>query len=371
MAQPFQGIKPNTDALDLALRVREMRLLEEQMREEMRLKKMQTLADIESTREQARRDGIIFDLDRRKKEDEFGDAASDQEMGMGSVLEAVNNPALAAVEREAAGRAFDFFVRNQASLGRDPSMIGANIGAGLGLVRQGEMKEEGVKENDAARDERAAIASDARAERMAIRREAREAAAEKLADQAEENALAAGKWTGVAIDKKRESEERRLGFAPEVSRMWDRVGKLNPTRTNDIYEMTYMAQKAIDDGGVVRTEDVNAWRAQGFSGFEAALASAQGFYDKNKKYPPGFGEALRETMTGILESQDSKTVSYADEFDDYADQNGWSPAMKKRAEAFRLEKKRARERLSRRSAPASGGGGIPGGSDPRFPRIEK
>lgn len=349
----FQGT-PQPDLIGLALNLMQMRRDNELQNRKMALEEARLQLDQQQAAVQAQRDEADWQLDYNDRLTSFEDKMTDRERSLAPTLAASGNPLLGQTAQQTAANQFIRAIDQQIALGRDPGLVGGNAGAALVEGNQKTFEDVSTKESDAEREDRfrqkAEARAEARAKRAEDRREARARREASFQADAEAAAAAAGKWSATALDKRGAVEESRLSFAPEVSRMWGRLENINEANPNDVFEMTYMAQKAIDEGGVVRMEDVNQWRAQGFSGFEAALASAQSFYDKNKRYPPGFGAGLKRTLSGILQSQDEKTVAYAEDFDDYAEQNGWNEPQKKRAERFRKQKELARQRVEARSA---------------------
>lgn len=353
----FQGAQNQPDLVGLALNLMQMRRDRELAERKMALEEGRLQFDQQQSAIQAARDAEDWRLTKLEREAalkekgfNFAGANDQLEQGLGGQLLGIANDAAATpADRYSAARRFDALVQQQTApdFGRAPELVGANAGSGLAAVRQAERTESRIKDEDARRSENSQVSVYERQRRID----------QKLAERAasiEDNAVRAGKWTGKDLDARAAVEEKRLAFAPETSRMWNQLDKLDPTNPNDILVLTYMAQKSIDEGGVVRNEDVNTWRAQGFSGFDAALAQAQSFYDKNKRYPDGFGQNLKRTVAGMLEGFDQKVVDLDAEFRATAERNGWSPEMTARADAYPLQKAQARERIAAREAAAAG-----------------
>ena len=370
----FKGTQ-GPDLVSLALNIMQMKRDREFEDRRLSLEEFKAQEAARTNAIQARRDDLTFGLDMKEREAKLREAGvsldstlRDNEMKMGPTLDLVNDPMAAPDQRYAAARQFDQFVQSQGSqFQRAPEVVGANIGAGRGLMLQGERQANTEKESDFDRQVRLSEEQGRITDKYAQRREQREASLAAKAAETEDNALRAGKWTGKDLDNRAAVEEKRLSYTPETSRMWNQIDTLDVTKPNDILVLTYMAQKSIDSGGVVRNEDVNTWRAQGFSGIYSVLASAQAFYDKNKRYPDGFGENMKRTVEGVLESLDQKTADYDAEFKEMAKRTGMSPAMVARVEAFPLEKQKALARLAAREAAASGAPPV----DYEYQRAEK
>lgn len=354
----FQGAQNQPDLVGLALNLMQMRRDRELAERKMALEEGRLRFDQQQSAIQAARDAEDWRLTKLEREAalkeqgvSFAGAQDKLEQGLGGqLLGIVNDPMATPADRHSAARRFDLFVQQQASpdVGRAPNLVGSNAGAGLASIGSAERTESRIKDEDARRSENSQVSVYERQRRIDQRM------AEKAA-AIEDNAVRAGKWTGKDLDARAAVEEKRLAFAPETTRMWNQLDNLDPTNPNDILVLTYMAQKSIDEGGVVRNEDVNTWRAQGFSGFDAALAQAQSFYDKNKRYPDGFGQNLKRTVAGMLEGFDQKVVDLDAEFRATAERNGWSPEMTARADAYPLQKAQARERIAAREAASSDG----------------
>lgn len=203
-----------------------------------------------------------------------------------------------------------------------------------------------------SRAEQRAIRAELRAEGYRIAAEDRARKAELLSSEAEDNALRAGKWTGEALDKKRGSEETRLSFAPDTSKTWDLVGRMDPKDPQDILQLIQIWQRRVDKGATVREGDIDLVRMVGGSGFSTLAADARAFFQGKERFPEGFGERLTRSLGTILETEDHMIAALADEFDDYAMQNGWSKPMKARAEAYRKHKEAARARIAARGTPS-------------------
>lgn len=356
----FQG-NNGPDLVSLALNIMQMKRDREFEDRRLALEEFKAQEAARTNAIQAQRDALDFDLSMKEREAKLKEAGISldatqrkNEMNMGSTLDLVNDPMAAPDQRYAAARQFDQFVQSQGKeFQRAPEVVGANIGAGRGLMLQGERQAEAIKETDAARADRFAAASDARAERYRIAKEQRDAAAATLQSQAEQNAVEAGKWTGDNLDKIRTAQETKLGFSAETTKDWRRLEALKPTVATDVFEIMQRWQRRVDKGATVREGDIAMMSSVGASGADNFMAKAKAFLDKNGKFPPGFGQQLKLSLEGMLSTEDQQIVDLADEFDAYAERNGWTPAQKARASAYDRQIKMARERLAKRAQPAA------------------
>lgn len=356
----FKGTQ-GPDLVSLALNIMQMKRDREFEDRRLSLEEFKAQEAARTNAIQAQRDSIDFDLSLKERQAALKEKGISldttqrkNEMSMGTTLDLVNDPKAAPDQRYAAARQFDQFVQSQGKeFQRAPEVVGANIGAGRGLILQGERQDAAVKETDAARDDRYAAAADARAERYRIAKEQRDAAAATLQSQAEQNAVEAGKWTGDNLDKIRTAQESRLGFSADTTKDWRRLESLKESNPQDVFELIQRWQRRVDQGATVREGDIAMISAVGASGASNFFASAQSFFDKNKKFPPGFGENLKRSLEGMLVNEDQKIVDLADEFDAYAEQNGWTESQKNRASAYGKQIRMARDRLAKRSQPAA------------------
>lgn len=371
----FQSNVQAPDMVSLALNLMQMKRQQELEDRKLAMQESQMQMEQKRAAIQDYRDSVMFDLQSQEKGLAIDNAKREAGLkatgDLAEPLSIVMDPSAPPAEQSMAAQSYlpQLMSRAQAldptggaDLGRYLNQAGVEAGGMVASSMAGERKTIAAKESDLSLEEKYAIRREKRAEAAAIREEQRKAKAASLQSEAEANAVAAGKWDGKDLDKAGASQEARLSYTPDVTRARNRLEKLDTKNPNDIYEMTYMVQKQIDSGGLVRGQDVEMWKQQGFSGFDSALASAQAFYDKNKRYPDGYGPALKRTLEGILESQDQKTVDLASEFEDYAQRNNWTPGMKERANRFQKQKELARERLAKK-----GGGsdsGVPAGFHP-------
>lgn len=355
----FKGTQ-GPDLVSLALNIMQMKRDREFEDRRLSLEEFKAQEAARTNAIQAQRDDAKFGLEMKEREAKLREAGvsldstlRDNEMKMGPTLDLVNDPKAAPDQRYAAARQFDQFVQSQGSqFQRPPEAVGANIGAGRGLMLQTERQADAVKETDAARADRYAAQSDARAERYRIAKERRDAEAADLQSQAEQNAVEAGKWTGENLDKVRTSQESKLAFSADTTKDWRRLESLKESNPQDVFELIQRWQRRVDQGATVREGDIAMISSVGASGASQFAATAQAFFDKNKKFPPGFGAQLKQSLEGMLTNEDQKIVDLKDEFDTYAESNGWSPAQKARASAYDRQANLARERLAKRAQPA-------------------
>lgn len=374
----FQTNVQAPDMVSLALNLMQMKRQADLEERKMALDEARLQAEQRRQEIQDHRDSIQWGLDMQRQGLEIDNAKREAGLkataDLAGPLSIVLDPAATQPEQSMAAQSYLPQLMDRAKamdptggadLGRYLNQAGIQAGGMVASSLASDRKALSAKESDLSLEDKFAQKREARAEAARIREEKRAAEAASLQQEAEDNALRAGKWDGKDLDKAGAAQETRLSYTPDVTRSWNRLSRLDPNKPNDIYEMTYMVQKQIDQGGVVRESDVNMWKQQGFSGFDSALAKAQSLYDKTKRYPEGFGADLKRTLEGILESQDQKTVDLDDEFNDYANRNNWTPAMRERANRFQKQKELARKRLASKGlAPATDQGGVPSGFKP-------
>lgn len=339
---PFQGIKTDgdTDMLSLALQIRAMRMQEEQAKEEMRLKKLTTIADIEAAKEQARRDGIKFDLDVMEKKAKLGLDARTDEMGMGQTLDLVNDTQATPDQRYAAARQIDQFVQSQGSqFQRAPEMVGANIGAGRGLMLQKERLTEAVKEGDANRAFRFSEAS-AEAD---LRRQNR--IEELRAKREQALAKTEGLFNGEAMRNTRQIFKTELEPAKATEKAWNFYNKFDPNNKQQIIDAVQLAQRAIDPVNVTEG-DMRLRVAAGLDSQGALMRRMEEWGTGAIAIPKELGQVIKDNLREKLESADDVNFMTINSQDRYIAANGFDESQRN----FVLQDLDFRERIKKRVA---------------------
>jgi hypothetical protein len=354
------AFKTNTqppDMVSLALHLMQSRRDRELEERKLSLQEAKLAQDARLAAIQEQRDSRLFELDLKEREatlKESGisldNAVTEKEMGMGQSLEAVNNPALDPGSRHAAARAIDMFVQSQAGQGRNPVQVGANIGSGLGLMKQARSQEFAVKEGDALLQEQFDIRAEGRGEARDIRREKREMEARSILEKAEADAIESGIWTPKQITDLGVANEKRLSFTADLSKEWNRLSDIDVKNPTHVLEIINKWQKKVDEGAVVREGDITMLRSVGASGASNFFSSAKALVDAKKAFPPGFAENLKESYEAMLSADDQKAVDIQQEWTDYAERNRLTPAQRSRAERWQRQVRQAEERLDKRSA---------------------
>lgn len=346
----FQGQQQGPDMISLALNLMQMRRDNEFQERKFKLEEAKLAQQAQMDAIQAQRDQAEWLLGMQKSQLDLDNAMSERERALAPTLNAANDMRLSPTDRQTAANQFVRGIEEQIASGRSPTMVGGNAGAEAAAMRAGALDVRDVKTEDAIRSEAFNIRSENRAENRDIRREQRQREAEAEMAQLESDAIEAGEWTPKQITDLGVANEKRLAFTADLSKEWNRLSSLDPEEPTDVLELIQRWQKKVDEGAVVREGDITMLRSVGASGADNFLASAKGWISARKSFPPGFAENLKSSYEEMLSTDDQRAVEIDQEWQDYANRNGLTPAQRARAERWTRQVRQARERISGRES---------------------
>lgn len=355
----FQSNVQAPDLVGLALNLMQMKRDRELQERKLALEEQRMRFDQQQAALQAERDAVTFKLDVREREAALADSGIQRdttqrtnEMGMGQTLDLVNDAKATDDQRYAAARQIDQFVQSQGSqFQRAPEMVGANLGAGRGLMLQKERLTEAVKEGDAARQDRWSIVAERRSEARTIAAEERAARRKQAEDEA---AAAGGVYDNKGVAKLAASyhEERKEAYTQ--NRDWKVVDEADPNDKGDNYKMIQILQRKIDPA-TVREGDVAMWRAMGVDNWGAFAARAQKVATGNERFPAGFGEMLKRQLEGYMTAEDERINDLATGHERYVAENIRNPNQARAALPDQEAVDAVRARIADRENAANGG----------------